>query len=240
MVGLVVGGAGCASHNGIVEVDSGDPIADLGKRWSAAKPVYAVHVGERVRFRFRARHSICDYATMSDASRGQVFDCGPPIDGRFEWDYTVAQDASPGSDIELAISGYVLAGARDSMPVRGALVEAGRRSDPTDLLIASSSVVLRPYQSKVELTVRLDAGTPDWGLTRLFLKRSADKVVRLTRQTPSEDGFRVARSADPGGWSVRYEPKAHEVNRAGETAVELIVADEHGRTTTFREILETP
>ena len=230
---------GCAEQNGILEIDSGPPISRSSDLRNAT-PTYAVHGGETITMRFRAKIGICDYAVMQDESNGQCVDCGPPLDGRFEWKYAVGGLRKPDQPIRLTVSGYGQKGSRDRMPMGGRLVEAERANDEPDDKVAQVSVLLQVYQSTVEIQVSLPNGRPDWSLTKLAIARADGRQTKVGRSTATQRGFDVAGPDEAGVWRVRFEPVASEVNSSGETTALLQVADETGQITVFRQSFATP
>jgi hypothetical protein len=228
---LLVAG-GCAEANGVLEVYSG-PAAGRGS------PVWAVHVGERARLTFRSRMGECDYAVMRWDGSGEYADCGAPDAGGFDWTHEFSSIPAGSGQASLTVTGYAQDGSRDVMPVRGRLEEHRRGRDGADLALAAASVVVRVYQSAVEIEVPAGESVPQWGLSHLTIRRSDGKTSRVGPAAGRERGFQVT---GPVGrsWRVRYEPLADEVNASGETEAELVVADEAGRTRSVRASFATP
>ncbi|HVP11876.1 MAG TPA: hypothetical protein VMV94_11910, partial [Phycisphaerae bacterium] len=231
--------SGCAERNGVLEIDSGAPVGQAaGARGGTM--VYAVHAGEDVTMRFRSRVGTCDYAIMYDESKGQYEDCGPCVNGQFEWKYAVGRAGATEQPLRLTVTGYVQQGLRDRMPFKGQLVGSDRPNDEPDYKLAEASVLLRVYQSVVEIPVRLPSGRPDWNLTKLIVVRGDGQQTRISKAAADERGFEVTGPDEEGMWLVRYEPKAAEVSRAGETLAVLRVADEDGQITAFQQAFATP
>jgi hypothetical protein len=238
VVSLWLGG-GCAEQNGVLEVDSGPPISR--STGSGAKiPTYAVHVGECPTIRFRSKVGTCDYAVMHDESNGRYEDCGPCLGEQFEWKYAVGEAGPAESPIRITVAGYLQQRSRDRMPLGGEMVDGQREGDEPDLKLAQASVLVQVYQSVVEIAVKMPQGRPDWSLTRLTVTREDGQQTRMRQKATGERGFTVSGPDEAGIWHVRYEPKAAEVNRSGETAAELQVADEQGQLTSFRQRFATP
>jgi hypothetical protein len=223
-----------------VEVDSGPPVRFVRGAGHADIPVYAVHVGESFTMRFRARMGACDDAVLHDEGEGKYYDCGSPTTGSFEWTHSVGEASPVGVLRRLVVDGYSRKGARDCMPIRGELVEGGRPDDPKDWRIAQAVVAIEPYQSVLEATFSLDGTHPDWGLTRLVLRRSDGRQTTIRAATGQSRGFGGTGPDEQGRWRVRYEPACGEVDHSGETSAELVVADEDGRTTVVRLSFSTP
>ncbi len=190
--------------------------------------------------RFRAKVGTCDYAVLHDESAAWHSDCGAPLAGTFEWTHLVSADVPTGVPRLLVVSGYAQKGARDCMPIRGQLVAGGRPNDPPDWRIAEAAVMIEPYQSVLDTAVVVEGSRPDWALSRLVLRRSDGRQATVRVASGQGRGFTGTGPDDQGRWHVRYEPTFDEVNPAGETAAELIVADEDGRTTVFRVSFSTP
>lgn len=190
--------------------------------------------------RFRAKMGVCDYAVLYDEAADKYSDCGEPATGQFEWPHSVGTGVPPGVPRRLLVSGYAQKGARDCMPICGELIEGGRPNDPKDWRIAQAFVVIEPYQSLLDTTVVMDGTRPDWGLSKLVLRRSDGQQTTIKAAGGQERGFAVTGPDERGGWRLRYEPACGEVNIGGETSAELVVADDEGRTRVFSASFSTP
>jgi hypothetical protein len=126
------------------------------------------------------------------------------------------------------------------MPVGGKLVESPNPLDSMDLLIASAAVFVEVYQSHVEIIVPGGTGIPDWTLSRLVLHPDGRPPCRIPHSGSGIAGFTVNGPNANHEYTIRYQPKASEVNHAGQTSAEFIVAEENGQTRTIATSIATP
>jgi len=231
---------GCASSNGIVEIDSGLPVAVPGVL-SSEPPVYAVHVGERPTIRFACKFGACDYAIVHDESTDVFADCGlPQPGGGFEWRQAFDEDSEGETTWPLVIRGYERAGTRDFMPINGRLSEAGSEFNPPDRLVAVTPVAVRCYQAEFRFEVAPGRHPIDWDLTRLLIHPETKREIGLRQAARDERGFVVDGPDSTGRWIVTYHPTANEVNHKGTTEAALLVADEKAERRTLRVVVPTP
>ena len=232
---------GCAASNGVLTIESGPPVPPVSNRWdSSSTPLYAVHLGERPTLIFRCKLGHCDYAIAHIEGTDFYDDCGPPTTGKFEWPMTFDKLAPAESPLRLTVNGYSQQQKRDLMPVGGRLVESDRPLDSVDFLIASASALVEVYQSQVEIAVPDAGASPDWTLSRLVLHPDNSRPCRVAHSGPGGAGFSVNGPDAKHQYTVRYQPRANEVNHAGRTRAELIVADETGQTRSIATSFLTP
>jgi hypothetical protein len=230
---------GCQSGNAALLLDSGPPV-DQVRRTGGHDSVFAVHVGERVQMAFRSRLGVCDYAMIHDESNDRWEDCGPPINGFFEWRQTFSNEKGSAGRRRIKVTGYTIQGRRDAMPVRGALLESAGKDDEADLPWAGITVWVDIYQSELRMRVRLPEGTPDWALSKLTIRRQDGTESRVTIRRAGQPGFEVSGPDAEGVWELTYQPAFDQVNASGHTAAVLSVADERGKTIDFEAEIPTP
>lgn len=233
---LIGAASGCTARNGVLTIE---PTATT-KLISSPKqipPKYAAHVNDKIKLTYRTRWLGCDYAICQNVATGKYEDCGPLIADEFTWPEIFDKPTDEGGAIRLTVRGYQLNGFRDVMPVRGELVKAETVDDPADMLVAETSVDILVYQSRLEFTVKLPEGQPDWQHSRLTLVGESEKKTRVRFANKKLKGFHVDEPNDAWEYHVYYEPGIDEINRRVVTQAVLDVADKdakiHRYTTTL-------
>ena len=229
---------GCRSGNAILVLDSGPPV-DQVKHSAGRDPVFAVHTGERVEMTFRSKIGSCDYAIMHDESSDRWEDCGPPINGQFDWPHDFAAEKESVGRRRISVTGYTIQGRRDAMPIRGALVDSPGE-DEKDVVWAGATAWVEVYQSELRLRIRLPEGSPVWTLSKLTIRRQDGVESRVSLRGAGKPGFEVSGPDTEGAWEIVFQPAFDQVNPSGDTAAQLSVADERGMTHRFDAQLSTP
>lgn len=203
---------------------------------------YSVHVGDKPSLCFRTKFWTCDYAILHDETADLYDDCGPSLEGEFVWPHAFMKPTSPERSIRLTVTGYRQDGLRDHMPIRGRLDKAEPTGDASDTLVARATLLVTVEQLHVSITVSLPSGEPDWPLSRLVLtgRQGRKTKIRHGGSAAREGCFSVEGPDEAGSYRVTYTPKFEEINPAGPTQVELVVADAKGRTKTFSQLLGGP
>jgi len=229
--------AGCNFSNASLQVESGPPVDSRG----GGVATYSVHVGERVKFTFALHLGAADYAVFHDETTDTWDDCGPPIQGRFEWTHAFDLTSDDEAPHRIAVTAYSQNGRRDAMPFGGKLIEGNSPGDAADFKLARASTVARVYQSIADIPISPGAvGRPDWHRTRLVIHRDDGSATRVPQAAAQSPGFTVNGPDKQGAFTVRYRPGCDEVNRSGQTDAELLLADESGRVTSIRARFPTP
>ncbi len=203
---------------------------------------YKVHLGDKPSLCFRTKFSACDYAILHDEAADLYDDCGPNLEGEFVWPYAFMKPTEPGKPNRLTVTGYQQAGIRDHMAVRGKLDKAEPTRDPADTLVARATLLVTVEQQCAEFIVALSTGEPDWPLSRLVLTGRNGRRTRIRHcgGAGKSGCFTAVGPDEAGGYRVTYTPRIEEINPAGPTKVELVVADAKGRTKTFSQVLGNP
>ncbi len=238
---LLAAVGGCSRFNARLTVLSGPPVGPLkGRR---GPPIYAVHVGETVQFRFQVNPGLfaCDYALSKNLATNKYADCGPPDQGVFTWQQRFGQPTPPDRPIRIRVDGYMEVWRRDYLPINGELVPPEHRADQADELLGRDTIELRVYQAVFAFDVALSEAEPDWTSARLVIRGDDDRVLAMRgRRGPDGRGFSVSGPNAAGLWSVTYQPTPHEVRLEGRTRAVLEVADRTGRIHTFETVVDTP
>jgi hypothetical protein len=208
-------------------------------RGGSREHVYAIHDGERVKLEFGSKVGSCDYAIMHDEATGRWEDCGPPINSQFEWRHDFAGEKGGLGRRRISVTGYTIQGRRDAMPIRGVLVESPGE-DEKDVAWAGASAWVELYQSELRMRISLPEGSPDWSLSKLTLRRRDGVESRVSLRSAGKSGFEVSGPDTDGAWEIVFHPSFDQVNSSGDSAAELSVADERGKTHHFDVQLFTP
>ncbi|MCG8404614.1 MAG: hypothetical protein MI923_05390 [Phycisphaerales bacterium] len=227
--------SGCAAYNAELVIDD-RPLLESGET-----RYYVLHVGDQPTLRLHTKFMPCSYANLHDGLKEAYDDCGPALASGFSWPYTFDRRTPGDQPARLTVRGYRQNGFRDYMPFRGALLEAESERDPPDSLVATASVLVRVYQSAVDMTVSLPFGKPVWRLSKLTLIGENGRKTLVRYRKDARDGFFTVEGPDTAGqYRVHYEPKISQIHRSQPTQVELVVADEAAETTTFKSEIRAP
>lgn len=220
---------------GCVESDAPFLVADRPMVQLDGKSVYLIHIGDRPLLRFGGRSTSPDYAVIRDDG-GRYEDAGLPFNGVFEWRRTFDVTSPDDTVLTLEARGYRQNQHRDFMPVEGQLQEADLAFDAADELVATGTLHIRVYQSRIVVDVPPREGGVDWSLSWLDLKTADGRRTRLRYSSArASGGFTVMEDEATGGWRVEYEPTLDEIDPAGPTHVALNVADLNGRPTKIEQ-----
>ena len=231
---------GCTS--GSLATDSGP-----GGGWSTQKLQY-VHVGERVDFSSviasgtfrkvpRNAFGIVDYciATAGDERIEAELDGT----GRFRFSYNVV-GLNPGETVIVTATSYQEKGIRDIMQIGDEWVRAEMPSDPGDIVMATASVKLLVYKTRVELPVVDRDGELDFESGRLELHKHDGEITNVYAATGGRRGFTVEESESAGTFLVTYDPTADQINKYGDTYVRFTAFDRSGGAHEFDGYCPTP
>lgn len=202
---------------------------------------YLVHVGDSPTLAFRSKLFYCDYAIMHDTTTDDYEDCGPDLGGAFEWPYKFKEVSPTGDFTHLQVTAYTTMGKRDYMPYRGKIMELGVGNDPGDNEAAAADILVRVYQSRLEIPVDLGGKVPLWHAARLEMEgRGVRKRRILYSSEPGPRHFAVEGPDNLGRYKVIYEPTIEDIDVTGVTKVLLKVPDEDGHFHDFTTELGPP
>ncbi len=216
-----------------------------GQSWSDARH-QMVHVGETVRFDFvlvdhagRFVHplGLADYCVMMIGPERK--DAKPDLGGHFQFTHRF-DDVPTGSEIEVRASAYRQHGGRDFMKMSGRWLQNDNPFDQPDQKVAGDAILLRVYETSLELILARPADELDMesGVLRVHRTDGAETSVYIDR--PHRPGFRIFGPEPDGSYRIRYQPAGSELNPVGTTEVEFVIYDVAGRSYRVASTFATP
>ncbi|MCG3178080.1 MAG: hypothetical protein BIFFINMI_00403 [Phycisphaerae bacterium] len=197
-----------------------------------------VHVGEPVRLQFLvAQKSMqglvygMDNYMILDLPTGKVV-----VEASREYANYIqkVEFAQPGSQDGCVVTatGYRTRGEMDVQMINGTIEHKEFSSDAPDDRLASASITLIVYQSRVQIPHVGGAGIePDWAKSELWILaddgKRVSKIVKsgLPGQAADQPGYTVEGPDDKGEYTVSTLPLYSQINRGGTTAAEMHLVD---------------
>lgn len=231
--------AGCEFKN--AEFVMRDRPSSTVMRGDEAVPYYVVHIGDTPSLAFRSKLYFCNYAIMHDSTTDGFEDCGPDLGGAFEWPYRFDEVSPPGAFTTLSVKAYTANGKRDFMPYRGKIMELEIGNDPEDEVAAEAEMLVRVYQSRVEIPVDLGGKEALWHAARLEMDGQGVRKRRILHSgSPRAGHFSVEGPDGVGRYRVIYEPTIKDIDPTGVTKAVLTVPDEDAQLHEFSVELRPP
>jgi len=236
-VGCIALVAGCGSTEAELL------IKDRPMRTDAATglPYYTLYAGDSPTLSFRAKFGYCDYAIMYDELNVSYEDCGPDVNGVYEWKYKFQKATDPGVLMRITATGYFIDGIQDIKPYNGKLLKSGRRGEPEDALVAQDSIFVKVYSSTIRIPVNFGERSPIWKSAKMYIygPGATRRIIEFGRL--GYDGeFRVEGPDANNGYVAIYEPTRREINPTGETRVELVLGDDDANIHTIESVIQPP
>lgn len=210
-------------------------------RGDKAVPYYLVHVGDTPSLAFRSKLYFCDYAIMHNSTTDTYEDCGPDLGGSFEWPYRFTTITPPGELTALHVKAYQSMGKRDFMPYKGKIMEIEVGNDPDDDVAAEAEILVRVYQSRLEIPVDMGGKEPMWHAARLEMEGRGVRRRRILHSSEARPGhFQVEGPDGLGRFKVVYEPTIKDIDPTGVTTAVLKVPDVDAQMHEFTAEMRPP
>ena len=234
---ILIGSTGCGSTEAQLLIKERPILTDA----ATGLEYYSLHAGDEPTLSFRAKFGYCDYAYMVDELNETYEDCGPDVNGVYEWKYKFAKATDPGVLLRISAIGFFIDGIQDVKPYNGKLLKSGRRGEPLDKLVAQDSVFVKVYSSTIRIAVNCGEHAPIWKSAKMYIYGpGATRRIIESGRTGYDGEFRVEGPDGNNGYVVIYEPTIREINPRGETKVELVLGDADANIHKFEMMIRAP
>jgi hypothetical protein len=216
-----------------------DTYTDLRSGFSEHSPQYAAE-GETVTFDFAPDPST-DYAVFSwsDGKRTYV-DRTEKKDNFFRTTHVFAAGSEPRT-YAVEATAYMIRGQDDWY-----LDETTHewtffrpRTDPPDDAIGHAKITIICYRPEVDLTLTPPSGKAPQKIVLTMIKNDGTRMDHNLK-TADSPGFTLIGPDQRGQYHLHYNPAATEINRIGETPVELVVTYADGIQEVIKQKIKTP